>query len=220
MPISETEKHRLLKAFDTSYMPVQLSQVWVDEDTHEVNVVAYSIRLLAKKTIPFKMGHVHGHYYCDKCDLESLHNAPHTVTHDFICSANLLTSLEGGPTSVGTHSSQGGIYGCAVNLLNNFVGAPTTFTGHFAGSQQLGGALTSVDGIPPHSTKVTITAHAKLPLLKLTQYPLVDLKYPHVGGTNEKLTQIINRHAGQGKAGALKAAAELIKYGFKDNARW
>lgn len=35
-----------------------------------------------------------------------------------------------------------------------------------------------------------------------------------------EVEEIMNRYAGQGKSGALKCAAELIKAGFRDNARW
>ena len=220
MPISETEKDRLLKAFEDSYTYVDRKKVWVDADTHEVNVDAYSVRPKFKKAIPFKMGLITGHYYCDKCDLESLHNAPHTVMGNFICSSNYLKSLEGGPTSVGSSQHNGGLYSCAVNFMHNFEGAPTDFSGHFLGTEQLGTGLTSVDGIPINSSKVTISAQPKLPLLKLTQYSQVELRYPHLGGVNKKLTEILKPYAGTGKPGALKAAAEMIRAGFKENARW
>jgi hypothetical protein len=220
MPISETEKDRLLKAFEDSYTYTALKKVWVDSDTLEVNVDAFSVRAKFKKTIPFKMGTVTGNYFCDGCDLESLHNAPHTVMGNFICRSNYLSSLEGGPTHVGSSLQNGGLYSCAVNFLKNFEGAPTDFSGHFLGAEQLGTGLTSVDGIPINSRKVTVSAQPKLPLLKLTQYSQVELNYPHLGGVNGKLTQILQAHTGQGKPGALKCAAAMIKAGYKDNARW
>lgn len=34
------------------------------------------------------------------------------------------------------------------------------------------------------------------------------------------VTDILNAHAGQGKPGMIKAAAALVKLGYKDNARW
>jgi hypothetical protein len=36
----------------------------------------------------------------------------------------------------------------------------------------------------------------------------------------EPVNSIMNKYLGQGKPGAIKCAAELIKAGFKDNARW
>jgi hypothetical protein len=63
MTISETEKRRLLDLFEASYTYTALKKVWVDSDTMEVNVDAYSIRPKFKKAIPFKMGLITGHYY-------------------------------------------------------------------------------------------------------------------------------------------------------------
>ena len=88
------------------------------------------------------------------------------------------------------------------------------------GTEQMGKGLTSVDGIPLNSSYVSISAPTNLPLLKLTQYKHVSLRYPHVNGENKKLTEIFDTHAGQGKAGALKAAVAMIKAGFTGNARW
>jgi hypothetical protein len=34
------------------------------------------------------------------------------------------------------------------------------------------------------------------------------------------VTDILNAHAGQGKPGMIKAAAALVKLGYKDNAKW
>jgi len=36
----------------------------------------------------------------------------------------------------------------------------------------------------------------------------------------EEVAVILNKHVGGGKAGALKCALELIKAGYKENARW
>jgi hypothetical protein len=36
----------------------------------------------------------------------------------------------------------------------------------------------------------------------------------------KEVTQIMNTHAGKGRTGILRATVELIKAGFKENARW
>jgi len=223
MAITEAEKKELTEWFYASYHTVQLMRVWVDEETHAVNVKAHAIKPKFKTNIPFKMGLVTGNYEAHACELESLHNAPHTVMGSFLCQNNYLTSLEGGPKSVGSALPDGGTYNCSHNLLSNFEHAPTDFSGHFLGTEQMGKGLTSVDGIPLDSSYVTMSAPPNLPLLKLTQHKHtlhVSLRYPHVGGENKKLTEIFDTHAGQGKAGALKAAVAMIKAGFTGNARW
>jgi len=39
-------------------------------------------------------------------------------------------------------------------------------------------------------------------------------------GAPKQVSTIMNNHAGQGKPGAIKAAVELIRAGYKENARW
>jgi len=62
-----------------------------------------------------------------------------TVTGDFSCDRNQLTSLAGAPQTVG-----GGFY-CANNLLTSLVGAPQTVTGNFYCGHN---HLTSLAGAP------------------------------------------------------------------------
>ena len=90
MAITETEKAELIELFAARYHTVQLMRVWVDEQTHAVNVKAHAIKPKFKKAIPFKMGLVTGHFECNGCELESLHNAPHTVMGNFVCHDNCL----------------------------------------------------------------------------------------------------------------------------------
>jgi hypothetical protein len=60
-------------------------------------------------------------------------------------------------------------------------------------------------------------------MLPLVDQDYVNWSYFHQYGGRSKgvvATHIIEAHRGQGKAGAIKAAAQLIKAGFKENARW
>lgn len=220
MAISETERDRLLKAFDDAFHHVQLMRVWVDDETHEVNVKAHEIMLKVKKRIPIKMGMVMGRFSCHKCELESLENAPHTVTDNFSCFGNLLESLEGGPSAVGAYSMGGGTYSCSGNFLKNFQGAPESFTGYFVAVKQLGTGLESVHGLPPDARLVDITYQKHLPMLKLLNQKQVNIRAPLTGELMTDITDILNDHVGKGKAGAIVCAGKLIKAGYKDNARW
>ena len=65
--------------------------------------------------------------------------APQTVSGDFRCSHNQLTTLEGAPQTVG------GDFTCRDNDLTSLVGAPQTVGGSFnCGDNQ----LTSLEGAP------------------------------------------------------------------------
>jgi hypothetical protein len=220
MAITDTEHAALLKDFERAFHHVQLMRVWVDEDTHEVNVKAHEILLKTQKRIPIKMGLVIGNFMCYERELESLHNAPHTVTGNFSCYNNQLTSLEHGPQAVGQQSMGGGTYSCSDNFLKNFEGAPQDFTGYLVAVKQKGTGLQSVDGLPANARIVDITYQADLPLLKLINQKRVNIRASGIGELLTDITDILNDHAGEGKAGAIKAAAKLIKAGYKGNARW
>lgn len=147
--------------------------------------------------LPVQFGTVYG-----DCDLKAqehlrdLQGAPHTVTGDFIVVAKNITTLTGAPRRVGGK--------CVIR------------------SQQ----LKSLAHLPDTCERLRITMNTHLPLLRLTEcdYPII-WGYPlsQGGVSNPQLktaTDIIHKYRGTGKAGAIKAAAELIKAGCKENARW
>ena len=114
-----------------------------------------------------------------------------TVAGSFHCDNMGLTTLEGGPTHVG------GSYYCFQNPLRD-----------------LNGLADHVESI------LQLSYDPELPLLRVMNAGMVQF-YPY----NEKaiiVGQIINGNLGKGKgkAGALKAAGELIRAGYKANARW
>lgn len=147
--------------------------------------------------LPVQLGTVNG-----DCDLESqdnltdLQGAPHTVKGTFIVIADQLISLKGAPSHVTRN--------CVIRSNN----------------------LRSLEHLPLTAQALRLNMRPTLPLLRLTErsYPIV-WGYPtSLGGmSNTQMrtaTEIITKYAGTGKAGALKAAAELIKADCKANARW
>jgi hypothetical protein len=147
--------------------------------------------------LPVQLGIVKGH-----CDLEEqehlidLQGAPHTVNGEFYVLADKLRSLNGAPKQVSSR--------CVIR------------------SNQ----LQSLEHLPLTANPLRINISYNLPLLRLTErsYHIV-WGYPTSlgGASNPKLksaVQIITKYAGTGKAGALKAAAELIRADCKENARW
>jgi hypothetical protein len=147
--------------------------------------------------VPVQLGTVNG-----DCDLESqdnltdLQGAPHTVKGTFIVIADQLISLKGAPSHVTRN--------CVIRSNN----------------------LSSLEHLPLTAQALRLNMSPQLPLLRLTErsYPIV-WGYPTSlgGASNPQMraaTEIINKYVGAGKAGALKAAAELIKADCKANARW
>ena len=156
--------------------------------------------------LPVKFGTVSGSFYCTYNQVTSLEGAPSHVSDYFDCTRNQLTSLEGAPDQVS------GDFNCSHNQLTSLVGAPSHVSGNF---YCFGNQFKSLEGAPDHVGKFWCTYSKSLPLLRLVAYPRVRIQ-----GAPPGLEEIIRKYEGQGKPGALKAAAELIRAGYKDNARW
>ena len=87
---------------------------------------------------PVKFGTVSGDFYCYDNKLTSLEGAPKEVGGDFICRNNNLTSLKGAPREVG------GIFNCSQNKLTSLIGAPKRVGRDFYCNSN---KLKSLDGI-------------------------------------------------------------------------
>lgn len=79
--------------------------------------VSFSHKKLTK--LPLKFKSVSGNFYCHSNSLTSLEGAPSNVGGSFYCSNNNLTSLKGAPSSVG------GYFYCNRNRLISLEGAPS-----------------------------------------------------------------------------------------------
>jgi len=130
------------------------------------------------------------------------------VEGDFHCNGSMLTTLQGAPVHVG------GYFDCSDNQLKDLVGAPTHVGKHF---YCMGNPLTQLMGAPDHvGNKFWLDYEPELPMLR-TLTARQGVKLYRAPGT---ISEILNTHAGTGKSGAIKCAIELIKAGFKGNARW
>ncbi|MEO6303927.1 MAG: hypothetical protein ABIP51_12225, partial [Bacteroidia bacterium] len=89
--------------------------------------------------ISFKFGTVTGNFNCSNNKLTSLKGCPTSVGGNFVCFNNKLTSLEGCPVSVGN------VFVCSNNKLTSLKGCPTSVGGYFNCSYN---KLTSLEGCP------------------------------------------------------------------------
>ena len=129
-----------------------------------------------------------------------------TVSGYFYCYGKNLVSLSGSPRHVG------GDFDCYDNQLTSLEGAPNHVGDVF---RCVYNPLTSLEGAPDHVHMFSCSYSKLLPVLRLIAYPYVTLL-----GSPSEVEDIIIKYAGQGKPGALRAAAELIRAGYKENARW
>lgn len=181
--------------------------------------------------LPVQFGTVTGFFICAEKNLMTLEGCPAFVGDNFDCSGNQITSLKHGPTEV-TKS-----YRCSANQLNSLAHAPNKVGGYFNCSKNhlhnlVGGPqevaldmschsnpLISLEGAPEKVGRDWwITWTEDLPLLKCLNASRIN--FMNLNFDTNRLENIMNPHMGSGKAGVIKCAAEMIRAGFKGNARW
>jgi hypothetical protein len=135
---------------------------------------------------------VEGHFWAYHCaQLQSLHGAPRWVGGNFVAYNCALTSLKGAPLVVK------GLFEVSGNPLENY------------------------DHIPEGCVSVKLPYNKSAPILRLLVYPEVTFTWDGVTTqAHPFVDEVMRKYAGQGRAGAIRAAAELVKAGYKENARW
>ena len=162
--------------------------------------------------IPIKFGVVDGDFQARNQRLTTLLNVPDSC-HNLYVNGNQLTSLEYCPVYLNQLT-------ISYNRITNFEHAPERVDLIKA----FGNPFTSLVGFPDEVEQVDIMYDANLPMLRLLNAKSIHVGSPG-GGYNhlqpfQPVHDILNRYAGEGKQGAIKAAAELVKAGYKENARW
>jgi len=107
----------------------------------------------------------------------------------------------------------GGHFNCEHNNLTTLIGAPNRTGFYFSCAHN---PLMSLEGLPAHVGALCwVTWRDQLPLLRL-----LTLGHLSLEDAPDPVRNTIYKYLGQGKPGAIKAAAELIKAGYRENARW
>lgn len=203
--------HQLLKKY------FKVSGVADIQDDGRVNVEG-NVKLIynaPKGVIPVKFGIVSGTFNAERKGLVTLLNAPDTCD-TLKVAVNKITSLEHAPSQVESLD-------VGFNQLTSLKHAPDGMWRMTAFKNP----LTSLEGLPDSLDKdfsIEITYDDQLPLLRLINVGMVHIGTPGAAYLKsrpfEPVNSIINKYLGQGKPGAIKCAAELIRAGFKENARW
>lgn len=156
--------------------------------------------------------HVTGSFSCAyNAGIHSLVHAPSHVGANFNCARCGLTSLEGSPDTID------GWFDCAHNQLTTLDHAPKQVTDLFDCGHN---PLQSMQGAPNTMGSIEISYHAQLPLLRCLH---AQLGITLMGGYTyppREIQNLLERYVGSDKAGMLKCAVEMIRAGYKGNARW
>jgi hypothetical protein len=185
------------------------SQIAIDPQTGMISAVDGGVELKTKNTpsLLVQWKYVAGDFKCSLQHLETLQGAPSTVGDSFLCYNNQLTSLEGAPHTVGWNFS------CVNNNLTSLVGGPRIVGGNY---RCYNNRLTSLEGLPERVGNVfEIGFMPKLPILKV----LLVKDVRSFQFLNKDLNFIMNKYIRTGYNGMVPCARELIKAGFKGNAR-
>lgn len=204
----------------------------IDPDTGVINVQGGVRLIVSNSTLPVQFGKVTGNFYCIDKGLTSLKGSPQTVGGTFYCSKNRLTELTHAPKKVdgnffcyhnkltslvGSPQTVGGAYNCSNNSLTSLTGAPSHIGDIYYPQvfSCLDNPLATLEDAPSVVALFGVTYSPTLPLLRLCNYQhwVLD-KSPFA------VTAILIKHKGKGRSGALLAAAELIRAGYAENARW
>ena len=151
---------------------------------------------------------VGAYYLCEHNQLTSLQGTPDQPLEGMSCSWNQLTSLDHAPPEC-TRS-----FWCMGNNLTTLVNLPRVMSGYINCSGNPLKNLNGWDYVTHAEFIVTYSEH--LPLLRCIQSTKVVIKDP----VPWQVQSILDKYVGQGKAGAIKCAVELVKAGYKRNAKW
>ena len=183
----------------------------IDPSTGVVDVEG-NIHLNYKMThLPVTFGTVTGNFIVSNRGLTSLKGSPQTVGGSFVCWQNPITSLEHAPLV-----AKEAVYtrDCLLTSLEHCPQTSELYT------QQ--NPLQSLNGLPDNLKFVGVTYNPDLGLLRLLQAQKIQIYSSDSYDRSDQIKcyQILNKYTGQGKPGAIRAAAELIRAGLKGVARW
>jgi len=133
--ITKEEKDRIDKI--CKKYKIQNYSINSDGSIDVVGNVSLSRGILTE--FPLVFNNVTGDFYCSGNELTTLAGGPTTVGGSFLCGYNKLTTLFGAPEKVGRN------FYCSNNKLTSLVGSPTTISGVFSCFEN---KLTSFDGAP------------------------------------------------------------------------
>ena len=154
-------------------------------------------------------------FYCQKNPLTSLKGCPTDVVDVFNCSGCKLTSLMGAPRLL----NQPNWFSAMDNQLTDLRGLPSEIWNLDVSYNP----LMSLEGLPTKCQSITFTYNEHLPLLRLLlvqDLEKLDMMTGHgFSAELQKLTELLLKYAGKGWAAIVPCAREMVRLGFKENAR-
>lgn len=164
-------------------------------------------------SLPVKFDVIDNNFSCGFHKLSNLDGAPNVVGGEFWVPGNQLRDLTGGPTKV--H----GDYRCQLNRdMSSLKGVAKEIGGNL---DVYGCNIKTFDYLPEYiGGFIQLSYNQHLPMLKLILIEgLKEVRFDPIHDRGRQVQTILTNNLGKGKGGMLAAAAELIKAGFRGNAR-
>jgi hypothetical protein len=183
-----------------------------EQEVHDDLTVSIRCKVLqCKRTklnqLPVTFRHIEGDVRLKSLGLTTLKGLPDIIHGNLNVSSNRLDTLAHAPQRVE------GDFVCSNNPITTLVHGPAHVIGAYMANDC---ALTELTGMASHmGYLVDVDYNGHMGLLRCLVAPII-----YVEGAPTQVKDILNKYVGEGKPGAIKAAVELIKAGFKDNARW
>lgn len=183
-----------------------------EQEVHDDLTVSIRCKVLQCKRaklaeLPVMFRHIEGAVMLRGLGLTTLKGLPDHIQGNLNVGHNQLNTLMHAPHKVD------GDFVCNNNPITTLVHGPTHVTGAY---MALDCALTELTGMAPHiGHLVDVDYNGHMGLLRCLVARLIYVEHAPV-----PVRDILNKYAGMGKPGAIKAAVELIQAGYKRNARW
>ena len=174
----------------------------------------YMYRRPRKHVLPLQFNEVKGDFTVQSSGLDSLQGCPRVVLGDFNCAENPITDLQGAPQFVG------GRFLCIETNITNLVGGPVEVHGEYV--CRYNPHVTSLEGLPRLVKKsLDIPYSRDLPMLRtllVQETTEISLwgsreRYPDI------VKDILNKYKSKGWGAMVPCARELIRAGFRGNAK-
>ena len=157
---------------------------------------------------------VSDNFWCDNNQLTSLKGSPSKVGGNFYCNNNRLTSLEGCPSQIG------GDFYCSINKLTSLEGCPSQVGGNFYFQDN---QVSSLHNVHKHISNIGGNFVCKNNPI---QSHILGLMMIEIGGeittklgNGTDVDEILNRWKNQGRTGVLGAQRGLLALGYKELAQ-
>lgn len=189
-----------------SFRGIQEQEVH-DDLTVSIKCKALHYRLPKLQELPVTFRHIQGNVYLRDLGLTTLKGLPDHIQGSLNVSNNQLHTLLHAPRRVEDD------FNCSNNKLTSLKHGPEYVGGAYMANAD---GLQELKGMASHiGVFVGVDYNEHMGLLRCLVADTIFVDF-----APDELKDILYKYKGEGRPGAIKCAVELIRAGYKENARW